>query len=115
MLLDGIKGLFIPDDEFFEDFQKEISDAWENKVGGLTRTWTAITDQFTKFNKADEDLKLEIEFKDNHFFEGYKGTKADLFGGMGDFAKWFKGLCSGLVVVYTIYFCYKKIISMVQH
>ena len=112
-LLDGLKNLFIPSDDFFIEFNNEINTAIDEKTGGLVSSFEYISEKF-KALKTDssKEVNLSMEFEKDHFFTGFGGTKVDLLDGIDPVLKWIKPLISSVLVVFTVFISYQKVISM---
>jgi hypothetical protein len=112
-LLDGLIGLFIPDEDFFEDFNNDIRDAIDRKTGGLATAFGSISDRFENIgNGGSVNNELELELPDDLLYDGYRGTSVNVLQGLGDFSVWFRGLTSAFLVVSTLIYCYRKTVSL---
>lgn len=59
-ILDGIKGLFIPDDDFMDGFKDNMSDLLENHLGGLYEAEQIMTDAFGRFPEVAAKSEIYI-------------------------------------------------------
>ena len=59
-ILDGIKGLFIPDDDFMDGFKDDMSDLLENHLGGLYEAEQIMTDAFGRFPEVAAKSEIYI-------------------------------------------------------
>lgn len=111
--LNGLKGLFIPDEDFFTAFNADITAAIDRKTGGLATYFGSLTAEFNQLqNSGKSNDTLKITLPDNLLYKGYKGTSANLLGGIDSFAVWFRGLFSAFMVIGTVVICYRKVIAL---
>lgn len=53
-IIDGIKNLFIPDDQFIIDFKADIEDMFKRKFGGLYEAIELIDDTLSVYNRSEK-------------------------------------------------------------
>lgn len=111
--LNGLKSLFIPDDNFFASFNADIQSAIDRKTGGLATYFSNITNEFNRLqNSHSTNNALTLKMPDNHLYNGYRGVSVNLLGGIDSFSVWFRGLFSAFMVITTIILCYRRVISL---
>lgn len=59
-IVDGLKDLFIPDEEFVEDWVDDLKDLLEDHLGGLYQAGEIFTDIFEEFENATASSTIEI-------------------------------------------------------
>lgn len=59
-ILDGIKGLFIPDDDFMDGFKNDMSDLLEDHLGGLYEAEQIMVDAFGRFPEVAAKSEIYI-------------------------------------------------------
>lgn len=59
-IINGIKDLFIPDEEFVEDWVDDLKDLLEDHLGGLYQAGEIFTDIFEEFENATASSTIEI-------------------------------------------------------
>lgn len=59
-ILDGIKGLFIPDDDFMDGFKDDMSDLLEDHLGGLYEAEQIMVDAFGRFPEVAAKSEIYI-------------------------------------------------------
>lgn len=111
-ILDGLIGLFVPTDEFFQDWWNEISHAVDIKVVGLKTTLSSFSEQFSSLTSTTERPVIVLELEDNQLFHGSDGVSVDLLETAQPFLNFMRPILNGLVAILLIIYCYKTVTAM---
>jgi len=107
--------LFVPSPDFFDGFRTDIQNAINDRFCCAIIYFNDITDRFSQLQAAQPtNNALMLNIPANHLFEGQQAVSQNLLGGLDDFATWFRGLSSALIVVVTVIICYRKAIEMLR-
>lgn len=109
-LLTGLKKLFIPRNDYFDKMTDRVYAAFEKKFGGFLSLAKYLKESFTNIRAFNGNLFV-VKFPKNHFFGG---VNLDILSGSGGFADMVRGALSGFVMLCTVSFCYRKVISMIN-
>lgn len=91
-----LTSLFIPSDGYFADWYNEIKAAFDEKFGALTELYNQLTGFFDGIESDETPSEL---FDDAYF---------------GDILSLCRGIITGLILLLTMIFCYRKIISLIS-
>lgn len=98
-------GLFIPSDGFFEAWYNDLSKTFSDKLGTIFTLNQQIVSFFNSIDAADSALTVTMDGKNYNVFG------ADIFVTL---LGWIRPIVTGLVILCTWIFCYRKIITMVS-
>lgn len=112
-LLEILKKAFVPSEDFFQKFYKEISDAFNAKMGNIPEFFEALKKCFETFQSDTEgDFHLWFDVPNNQFFAGYAGIKVDLLAKAAPLFSWLKTIFTVTLIIFTIVICYRKLIDL---
>lgn len=109
-VLDGLKTLFIPREDFFSRLADRLHSAFQEKFGSLLSLAQYLKERFSDLRAYNGDL-LVIKFPQDHFFGG---VNLDLLNGAEGMVDMVRGAFSGFVVICTAIFAYKKVVAMIN-
>lgn len=111
-LLDGLKRLFVPSKDYFPRAQEQLQNAINKKLGGILSLIGYIKTRFSNLSAAPNSSSMfVIEFPNGHMFAG---TKIDLLMRIRNIIPLFRFLLSGLMVIATTVFSYRRVKSMIN-
>lgn len=106
-LLDGLKALFIPRNDFFPRAFQRMSDKLSEKLGGLLGMGTYLRQRFAELRSyRGLSDSFVLRFPRGHILDG---ASVDLLKGSAGVLSMIRGACSGLVMLMTFAFCYRKV------
>ena len=109
-LLSGLKMLFIPHDDYFDRLTDRLFAAFEKKFGSILALADHLKSRFTDLRAYKGELFV-IQFPKSHLFGGWR---IDLLNGSDGIAGMVRGAFSGFIMLSTVAFCYKKVVSMIN-
>ena len=111
-LLDGLKALFIPRQNYLRDMVKRVHGKLQEKLGGPVSTFSYLKNRFAKL-KAYPNLSknFTIQFPPGHLLAG---IRINLIKDAGNVMVMVRGAFSGLVALTTAAFCYKKLVALLN-
>lgn len=89
-------GLLVPSEDYFKDWYSEIKSAFDKKFGALTEFYNTLTGFF---DGVDTSSSTSGIFSDPLF---------------SDWLSWIRDVITGLIVLLTIYVCYRRIIDLIS-
>lgn len=111
-VLDGIKNLFVPAPDYFDRAFSRIKGRFDKKFGTFLSLANYLNSSFKSLAKYRDSANLfTLKFPKNHLFGN---RSVNLLSGAGGIANMVRGMLSGCVVMFTVAFAYKKVISMIK-
>lgn len=111
-LIEGLKDLFIPDADYFEDFREDIQNRFDKKTAGVTNAIGYLRERFSEL-KSYKDLNgiFTVIWPKNSFLSGIRANFLSLGAPILSFVR---DCTTGLVAVLTAILCYRKVITLVN-
>lgn len=115
-LLKFFKDLFVPPEGYFENWFKEIQDAFMKKMGGLGELFEYIKTSFEKLKDSEhKQSSIKLELPKDFLYKGYEGISADVFNvHIAPMLKWLRGVLTAMVIAFTSILCIRKVIALVK-
>ena len=111
-LLDGLQGLFVPSNDFLQDWQESISQKFESRFAGVTNALGYMKDRFSQLREYNGlNSTFDVRFPSNSFLSGI--SMNPLTAGR-DVYSWIRFCLTGFCVVATALACYHKVSRMVN-
>lgn len=89
-------GLFVPTEDYFKNWYSEIKSAFDKKFGALTEFYNTLTGFF---DGVDTSSSTSGIFADSLF---------------SDWLDWLRDVITGLILILTVYVCYRRIIALIS-
>lgn len=104
-----IKGLFIPDDDYFTNKTTELNNAFESKVGGLLRLSNLLSSFWNDLGKQSQGFIFSLP--SGHFFGSSAALNINLFGfeHSSSFLTLIRGVGNTFIILLTAIVCYHKL------
>ena len=111
-LLDGIKALFVPKENFFSEQFQRIHDIWSNRFGGLIATADYLKGLFNNLTKSRQTSGLfTLNFNESTSI----GTRSiDLLQHVRFALPLVRGALSGFITFLTVSICYKQVKELIN-
>ena len=108
-------GLFVPDDGYFQSWFEEVKAAFEVRMGGLSILFADITASFNRLSTSTEhESVLEFTLPKNSLWNGFSGQTVDFMVSARPYASWLRLVLNGIVLIFTVVICYKKLIIIIK-
>lgn len=108
---DSFIGLFVPDENYFENKIEELNNRVNQKLGGLGYLYKTIESFFKNLNAAPSS---EVDITLPNSFSSGKPIKVNLFGMGSSFLPIARGAITCFMLLITAVVCYKKLITLFE-
>lgn len=104
-----IKGLFIPDDDYFTNKTTELNNAFESKMGGLSDLITTLSRFWASLGSSSQGFIFSLP--SGHFFGSSAALNINLFGfeHSSSFLTLIRGVGNTFIILLTAIVCYHKL------
>lgn len=109
-LLDGLKFLFIPSDDYYPRVAERLQSAFSEKFGGLVDLIRYLKDRFSNLPTYRKDL-LVLQFPPDHLFGG---KKVDILANSQGLATMVRGALSAFVVLSVAAYVIRQVQGMIR-
>lgn len=110
-LVEVLLSLFVPGEGYFDDWFRELREAFTAKLGGLDEVFSELQAIFRDPSGAGD---LVIAMPAGMIYEGSPGAEVSLIEFMQPILKFVRPVLTGLVVILTVIGCYKRVIALVN-
>ena len=104
-----IKGLFIPDDDYFTNKTTELNNAFESKMGGLPYLISMLSSFWDSLGNHSQSFIFSLP--SGHFFGSSSALNINLLG--FEYSSFFldliRGIGNSLIVILTVIICFHKL------
>lgn len=115
-LVETIKGLFVPEDGYFEEWFQSLKDAFDRQVGGVGGLLEYIQQKFQALqNGQHRRTSLVITLPDNLLFPGFKGVSGNMLAGLDSMLTFLRNVLTAIVVILTAIAVIRKVIALVRN
>lgn len=112
-LLNGIKRLFIPHDDYFPRFQNKIFDSFNKKFGGIIYISNYLKNKFSNISSYKKSSGiLTLKFPKGTFFVG---NSLNLLSYADYFFPLIRSVLTGFVTLLTVAFCYQRVRALIKN
>lgn len=113
-LLDFVKSIFIPDEDYFNEWYESIRSKANEKFSALFYLYDVLTDTFKSQQGGDYTRSVFLNIPANHFYAGSPAIKADLLEWALPFAAGFRGFLTACVIIFTGIICYRRLVVIFE-
>lgn len=110
-LVEVLLSLFVPGEGYFDDWFRELREAFTAKLGGLDEVFSELQAIFRDPSGAGD---LVIAMPAGMIYEGSPGAEVSLIEFMQPILKFVRPVLTGLVAILTVIGCYKRVIALVN-
>lgn len=103
------KSVFVPSDHYFYNKTAELNNNINKKLGGVAQLYHIIENFFKSLDMPDANASLSLNMPNDFFYDGYKGTKVDIFAMAKPFIRLLKDVFNVTLCILTAIACYHKL------
>lgn len=103
------KSIFVPSDRYFYNKTAELNNNINKKLGGVAQLYHIIENFFKSLDMPDANASLSLNMPNDFFYDGYKGTKVDIFSMAKPFIRLLKDVFNVALCILTAIACYHKL------
>lgn len=112
-VLDFIKDIFVPKENYFNNQIAKLNDNVNKKLGGVAYLYHLIESFFnTLLSAPSADFSFSVP--DGFFGSGFKGAKFDFFHMAKPFIRLLRTSFTAFVCLITAVVCYRKIVKLFE-
>ncbi len=109
-----LKDLFVPSEDYFSDWFKEIKDAAMEKLGPIKSIVDAFSGLFEKLQHDNTETSIWIDVPEGQYYPGLPGIKVDILHFGANFIDTVRNWLTAIVVIFTAICCYRRVVVLFE-